>query len=72
MERRADARLFRAARTLRLRELAGVKGRFAFGENLEQFAGLLGIAGNAGRHGFDGWLHTTVADPKLGLEATGN
>jgi Choline dehydrogenase and related flavoproteins len=33
-----------------------------------KIAGLLGIAGNAGRHGFDGWLHTTVADPKLGLE----
>ena len=33
-----------------------------------KIAGLLGIDGNAGRHGFDGWLHTTVADPKLGLE----
>jgi len=33
-----------------------------------KIAGLLGIAGNAGRHGFGGWLHTTVADPKLGLE----
>ncbi len=27
----------------------------------------LGPAANAGRHGFDGWLHTNVADPKLGL-----
>ncbi len=26
-----------------------------------------GPAANPGRHGFDGWLHTTVADPKLGL-----
>jgi choline dehydrogenase len=33
-----------------------------------KIASLLGIRGNAGRHGFDGWLHTTVADPKLGLE----
>ena len=28
---------------------------------------LFGIKENPGRHGFDGWLHTTVADPKLGI-----
>ena len=30
-------------------------------------ARVFGIAANRGRHGFDGWLHTTVANPKLGL-----
>jgi choline dehydrogenase len=31
---------------------------------------IFGIAARAksGRHGFHGWLHTTVADPKLGME----
>ena len=28
----------------------------------------IGFAANPGRHGFDGWLHTTVADPKLGMK----
>jgi choline dehydrogenase-like flavoprotein len=28
----------------------------------------IGSAANLGRHGFDGWLHTTVADPKLGMK----
>ena len=28
---------------------------------------ILDIKENSGRHGFDGWLHTTVADPKLGI-----
>lgn len=31
---------------------------------------IFGIAGRAksGRHGFHGWLHTTVADPRLGVD----
>jgi choline dehydrogenase len=28
----------------------------------------IGPSANPGRHGFSGWLHTTVADPKLGLK----
>ena len=28
----------------------------------------IGPRANPGRHGFDGWLHTTVADPELGLK----
>jgi choline dehydrogenase-like flavoprotein len=36
----------------------------------DKFRGIFGIgpAANRGRHGFDGWLHTTVADPKLGMK----
>ncbi len=67
MERGADARLFRTARTLRLRG----RGRGnSFGENLEQDCRHPRdrARGNPGRHGFHGWLHTTVADPKLGMQ----
>jgi choline dehydrogenase-like flavoprotein len=28
----------------------------------------IGPATNTGRHGFDGWLHTAVADPRLGMK----
>ncbi len=28
----------------------------------------IGPAANPGRHGFDGWLHTNIANPKLGLK----
>jgi choline dehydrogenase len=28
----------------------------------------IGPATNTGRHGFDGWLHTAVANPKLGMQ----
>ncbi len=36
----------------------------------DRIRGIFGIApsANPGRHGFDGWLHTTVADPELGLK----
>ncbi|MEY2558951.1 MAG: choline dehydrogenase [Verrucomicrobiota bacterium] len=29
---------------------------------------LFGSSNNPGRHGFDGWLHTSMADPRLGLK----
>ena len=36
----------------------------------DRIRGIFGIGprDNPGRHGFDGWLHTTVADPELGLK----
>jgi choline dehydrogenase-like flavoprotein len=36
----------------------------------DEFKGIFGIvpSANSGRHGFDGWLHTAVADPKLGMK----
>jgi len=36
----------------------------------DRIRGIFGIGprANPGRHGFHGWLHTTVADPKLGLK----
>jgi choline dehydrogenase len=36
----------------------------------DKIRGFFGIepSANSGRHGFDGWLHTTVADPKLGMK----
>jgi len=36
----------------------------------ERIRNIFGIraAANPGRHGFDGWLYTTVADPKLGMK----
>jgi choline dehydrogenase-like flavoprotein len=45
--------------------------RDSFLEKLwNKIRGVFGIAdrGKSGRHGFHGWLHTTVADPKLGME----
>jgi choline dehydrogenase len=45
--------------------------RFSFLERLwNKIRHIFGIAdrANSGRHGFQGWLHTTVADPKLGME----
>ena len=38
-----------------------------FAKIWNKIEGLFGIKENPGRHGFDGWLHTTVADPKLGI-----
>lgn len=36
----------------------------------DKIKGIFGIPrrANPGRHGFDGWLHTTMADPRLGLK----
>src|SRR5437870_5276730 len=41
-----------------------------FEKIVDRIKHFLGIppSDNPGRHGFDGWLHTTVADPKLGLK----
>ncbi len=45
-------------------------GATLLGRIWNKIATVLGIGprGNPGRHGFHGWLHTTVADPKLGMQ----